>query len=289
MDHKESVQAAVDYIEARLSEELTLADIAAQALFSPWQFHRVFTVMVGMPVMAYVRARRLAEAARALMETDRRVIEIAQDVGYESQQAFTRAFVKAFGITPGACRSSKRLPDTLVPAGEWSYERRMEMCMEPSIVSIEDFWVMGLKAATSVEENMADYVIPKLWERFFSILQTGIPGRIGSDVSYGVCMGGEGETFTYLAGVPVDQAVAVPEGMEKQRVAGGEYAVFTHRWNVGNGELDGLYETNRYIYGQWLPDSGYEFDRTRMDFERYGPAFCADPPELEIWIPIKKK
>lgn len=288
MDHRESIQAAVDYIEKGLAGELSLNAIAEQALFSPWQFHRMFTFIVGMPVMAYVRARRLSCATRALMSTKRRMIEIALDAGYESQQAFTRAFVKAFGVTPGAYRRSGELPDMMCLVEAWSYERRMEMDMKPDFVTIEDFWVTGLSVTTSVEENMEGSVIPKLWERFMPFMEKGISGRLDDNTSYGVC-DGDGTRFKYLAGVPVGKDTAVSEGLEKQHVPGGRFAVFTHRGEVGTGKLKDLYKTCQYIYQQWLPESEYEYDMDRVDFEKYGPAFCADPPEMEIYIPIRKK
>ena len=287
MDHRESIQAAVDYIEDTLTDRLTLEDIAAQARFSPWQFHRMFTIMVGMPVMAYVRARRMTRAAQSLMHTGRRVIEIAQDAGYESQQAFTRAFVKAFGITPGACRRSRSLPDLLAPQTKWSYGRSVQiMKMEPKLVTIEDFWAAGLSVSTTVDQNMAESVIPKLWGRFMPHMAKGIQGRLGDTISYGIC-DGDGEKFAYLAAVPVGKETAAPAGLEKKRVPGGQFAVFIHQGELGENKLADLYLTMQYIYNQWLPESEYEYDMDRVDFEKYGPAFCADPPEMEIWIPIK--
>lgn len=289
MDHRDSIQAAVDYIEDRLAEKLTLEDIAAKALFSPWQFHRMFTIMVGMPVMAYVRGRRMTMAAQELMHTGRRMIEIAQDAGYESQQAFTRAFVKAYGVTPGACRRNHCLPDLLVPMKKWSYGRSLvTMKLEPNLMTIEDFWAAGLSVSTTEEENMSDSVIPKLWGRFMPYMEKGIEGRLDNEVSYGIC-DGDGERFSYLAAVPVGGETAAPEGLAKKRVPGGRFAVFTHRGEVGVNKLADLYLTMRYIYSQWLPESEYEYDMDRVDFEKYGPAFCADPPEMEIWIPIRKK
>ncbi len=162
------------------------------------------------------------------------------------------------------------------------------MKMEPKLITIEDFWAAGLSVSTSVEENMEGSVIPKLWGRFMPHMDQGIPGRLDDAVSYGIC-DGDGERFTYLAGVPVDEKTAAPDGLEKKRVPGGEFAVFTHRGEVGEDALSDLYLTMQYIYSQWLPESEYEYDMDRVDFEKYGPAFCAKPPEMEIWIPVKKK
>ena len=162
------------------------------------------------------------------------------------------------------------------------------MKLEPNLMTIEDFWAAGLSVSTTEEENMSDSVIPKLWGRFTPYMEKGIEGRLDNEVSYGIC-DGDGERFTYLAGVPVGEETAAPDGLTKKRVPGGDFAVFIHQGELGENKLADLYLTMQYIYNQWLPESEYEYDMDRVDFEKYGQAFCADPPEMEIWIPVRKK
>ncbi len=89
-------------IEACLAEPLSLADIAAASGLSAFHFSRLFTALHGESVMAYVRRRRLARAARRLTEdAEVPLVELALDSGFESQQAFTRAFTRQFGVSPG--------------------------------------------------------------------------------------------------------------------------------------------------------------------------------------------
>ncbi|MCB9676220.1 MAG: helix-turn-helix transcriptional regulator [Alphaproteobacteria bacterium] len=78
------------------------------------ELHRLFRSVHGLSLMAYVRARRLTEAARMLQNAD--VLEVARRCGYGSQAAFTRAFTRQFGAPParyrraGACRIAASLP-----------------------------------------------------------------------------------------------------------------------------------------------------------------------------------
>jgi AraC family transcriptional regulator len=95
MDHIERIQRAIDYIEEHLKDELPIESIADVAYFSMWHFQRVFGAIIGDSVKEYVRKRRLASALIELTSTDRRILEIAIDHQFESQESFTRAFKAA--------------------------------------------------------------------------------------------------------------------------------------------------------------------------------------------------
>src|SRR3984885_50510 len=104
MDHIGRIQRAIDYIEEHLKDELPTESIADVAHFSMWHFQRVFGAIVGDSVKEYVRKRRLASALVELTSTDRRILDIAIDHQFESQESFTRAFKLLYGKTPGECR-----------------------------------------------------------------------------------------------------------------------------------------------------------------------------------------
>lgn len=82
----------------------TTADLARQVGLSRSAFAERFTMLIGMPPMRYLAHWRLQLAAVRLRESPRSTAQIAYDVGYESEAAFSRAFKKAFGVTPGAWR-----------------------------------------------------------------------------------------------------------------------------------------------------------------------------------------
>ncbi|HNW32031.1 MAG TPA: AraC family transcriptional regulator, partial [Caldisericia bacterium] len=92
IDYIDKMQDAIDFMEAKLKEDIRLNDVAFEVGFSSFHFHRIFLANVGETVTEYMRKRRLSEAARELMETDHRILDIAVDYQFESQEAFTRAF-----------------------------------------------------------------------------------------------------------------------------------------------------------------------------------------------------
>lgn len=104
MSYHPAVQQAIDYIELNLERELTGQKIAAQAGFSFHHFHRIFLGETGMTMSEYIRTRRLACAASALLHTNERILDLALKCGFESQEAFGRAFKKIYGLPPARYR-----------------------------------------------------------------------------------------------------------------------------------------------------------------------------------------
>lgn len=106
MIHSKEIQAAVNYIETNLCEELSLDEIANVAGFSKFYFHRIFQSEIGMPIYDYIRKRRLASAAALLLNTDTSILDVAVNYHFESQEAFSRAFKSVYQLPPGRYRTA---------------------------------------------------------------------------------------------------------------------------------------------------------------------------------------
>ena len=100
MDILEKLNAAMAYIEANLRDEIDVREAARLALSTPDSFLRFFSYMTGMSLAEYVRRRRLSLAAEDLRR-GAQVVDAAVMYGYDSAAAFSRAFVRQHGITPG--------------------------------------------------------------------------------------------------------------------------------------------------------------------------------------------
>ncbi len=88
------------YIEEHLYHELTLEKIAKELHYSKFYMARTFKEHTGLTLYQYIRGRRLDQAARMLTERKKSIAEIALEVNYSSQQAFTKAFRGTYGCTP---------------------------------------------------------------------------------------------------------------------------------------------------------------------------------------------
>ena len=106
MDYFTLIQKAIDWIEDHPSERVQICDLARTAYCSEAHFSRVFRAIVGLSVMEYVRYRRLSLAGRELKLTRMKILDIALKYGYETPEAFAKAFKRFHGITPIACRKN---------------------------------------------------------------------------------------------------------------------------------------------------------------------------------------
>ena len=93
-------------IKSKEDEALTLHHLAQKLGYSESYISKKFYEISGMHLRHYLHHRRLAFALKALRDTERGILDIAADAGFSSQEAFTRAFKKAYGLTPGAYRKN---------------------------------------------------------------------------------------------------------------------------------------------------------------------------------------
>jgi AraC-like DNA-binding protein len=103
-----SVGRALALLHERPEAPWTLESLAAEAAMSRSTLHERFVHFIGQPPMQYLTQWRMQVAARRLRDTPAKVIEIALAVGYESEAAFSRAFKREVGVSPGAWRGGAR-------------------------------------------------------------------------------------------------------------------------------------------------------------------------------------
>lgn len=126
---KLDIQKAINWIEGHLEDEISLQDISEQIRYSPSHTSRSFKSYTGSTLRNYIQLRRLTRAAITLRDKQIRIIDVAFQYGFQSQEAFTRSFQQVFGITPGQYVKTKRMipyvfkkdvlfPDNLSDKGE---------------------------------------------------------------------------------------------------------------------------------------------------------------------------
>lgn len=103
----DTIQAALDHIEANLTEPLQYPEISAAVGMSPYQFARLFREYMGTSLRQYVIQRRLARAEELLSWTNDSIADIAYSCGFGSQSHMTTLFRKHRGRTPGEVRKKK--------------------------------------------------------------------------------------------------------------------------------------------------------------------------------------
>lgn len=158
------------------------------------------------------------------------------------------------------------------------------MKITPEILEIPGKQLIGIQLTMSVANNQTQ----KLWSSFMPRLQE-IGERTNNefislqqyDIDYYTSFDPT-RTFTKWAAVEVNEVQEIPSGMEHLELVGGLYAVFHYKGMPGD---PGIFQ---FIYGSWLPSSGYELDH-RPHFELIGPKYRKDSADSEedLYIPIK--
>jgi AraC family transcriptional regulator len=280
-------QRGIDFVEGHLFEPFTLDDVASAAALSTYHFARTFRVLMGETVMDYARRRRLTLAAVRLVAEDVRLIDLALDSKFESQEAFARAFKRQFHQTPGDFRKNgTRLMANTLNAPDLSQlvHTKKKISMEPKLVETEEFKVIGMMANFNDDTKKG---IPDLWSAFgprMGEVSTRIEGT-----TYGVCFPTalDQENFDYMAAVPVENFDKIPDGMVARTIPAHKFAVFTHKTGDDTMHND-LQKSVQYIWGTWLPNSGYEHAKV-PDFELYDSRM--DPMtgsgEFDLYLPVK--
>ena len=101
-DRIKAVQRMQRYIESHLGEQITPAELAETAMFSPWYARRLFEQYTGLTPARYIRRLKLSRSALRLRDERCGVLEIALDMGFGSAEGYQRAFRSEFGINPRA-------------------------------------------------------------------------------------------------------------------------------------------------------------------------------------------
>ena len=100
MNWYERINEAFDYIEDHLDSKIDLDKVANIMCQTTVSFQRTFSVFMNLSIYEYIRRRRMTLAAIELQTNAIKVIELAMKYGYDSPEAFARAFKEIHGISP---------------------------------------------------------------------------------------------------------------------------------------------------------------------------------------------
>jgi AraC family transcriptional regulator len=264
-DYHERILRTLAYIQAHLDDAPDLDHLARVACFSPYHFHRVFRGLVGEPVQEHVRRLRLERAALRLKLQDEAVTGVALDAGYESHEAFTRAFHAMFGMSPSQFRAAHQgAPES--PSGvhfdDASGYHPPDYGAPPpvEIKTLPPQNIVYLRHTGPYDQVGATWGKLAAW--------AGRRGLFGPatrmvGVSYDDPQITPPDKLRYDAALTVSRPVQ-PEGeIGVGELAGGEYATLTHK-----GPYETLGRSYQALLGAWLPKSGRDL-RDAPCFEVY--------------------
>jgi AraC family transcriptional regulator len=287
------VTNAVDDIASNLDTALDLGALAARAATSSFHFHRIFRGMVDETPLALSRRLRLERAAYWLANTDKSVAAIAFDTGFDTHEAFTRAFRAAYAVTPSSFR--RRGTQRIELAGRCGVHYRTNGATPFTTVD-RGVQGMNVEIVNQAERRVATVThvgpynqISEAFERLGALAgAAGLFDRPEPPEMVAIYHDDpEVTTADALrsdAGVVIPDGQAKPDGLGEIRLPAGRYARTTH---IGPYELLGD-AWSRFL-GGWLPSSGHRIGPGGT-FEIYRNYPTTTPPEAlttDLYIAVE--
>jgi len=282
MNYPKQLNKVIEFIGKHLDETLTLNQLSDIACFSKYHFHRLFTAYTGLSLQQYIRWLRLKRAAHQLIiDQDQSIIKIAIDAGFESHEAFSRAFKQTCGASPSQFRQEsnwqawEKPPYQLPLQGDTTMNVTIKNLDARRLAVIEhhgDPKLMGDSINKLINWAKAQpiNVKPKAGEAF---------GFAYNDPK-----------LTPATDFRFDLAITIPEQFTlkgeviEKRLPAGRYAVVMHK-----GSRDNIGDTVYPIYRDWLPNSGEELADLPCIFCYYNFDHEVAETELltECWLLLK--
>jgi AraC family transcriptional regulator len=276
----QAIRTALQYIEDHLHDEIAVADIAAATGYSLYHFIRTFNQAVHHTPYDYLMRRRLSEAARALLDSNDRIIDIALDFQFNNHETFSRAFKRMFDTQPTQWREVGRIPRrSLIPALTMAHLKHIskESFLQPVLVDRDETHLIGLMIQG--REN-----IPHLWASLRQALE-GIPLKAEMCSYFGVTLHPQirvGNPF-FMGAVEVASLENIPPTLISQTLPAGSYIRFIY-----SGSEESLHLTLDYFYHTWLPKSDYRVAHP-LEIECFGSDVSTEVmADLAIYIPVEQ-
>lgn len=239
------MRRVIQHLYDHLDETLDLNAVADIACLSPHHWHRVYHAMYGETVADTVKRLRLHRAAGRLAQTDRPILQVAREAGYPSLPSFNRTFKSVYGLPPARYRSSgqhQAFGFAQTPASGPGFEVRVATLPASTLLAVEhrgSYMAIG---------------------RAFDLLYTQVASQ------------GLGRPGMRMVALYFDDPALTPEAELRSMAAvigcapassagsavtvdwpGGPHAVLTY-----TGPYASMRSAYDWLYGQWLPRSGFE-------------------------------
>lgn len=278
----------MDYIEENLDGVINMDEAAAIMCQSTVSFQRIFSIVMDISIFEYIRKRRMTLAAFEMQNSRSKVIEVAMKYGYESPEAFTRAFKEIHGVSPSVARKEgtqlkmfPRISFLLTVKGDVEMDYRIEKRDAVKIYGIERIFT------TEGGKNLVE--IPAFWKNSMedgqleNLIQStnNTQKHVNAVCQYREI---EGNKFPYMLFVFQNNQCDT-EGYIEIEIPAGTWAIFKSETHTMEQTSEVIQSLTRRIYTDWLPTASYEKE-DGYELEMYydtddGKCYC------ETWIRVR--
>ncbi|AQS35503.1 DNA-binding domain-containing protein, AraC-type [Shewanella psychrophila] len=290
------IEGVLEYIHDNLDKSLSLEELAEQSCWSRWQLQRVFQSQTGLSVAQYVRELKLSLAAERMITGGERMLDIAYELGFNSEVSFSRAFKQFFGSSPReyklrGVRVGLRNPLTKL-TNLASSSVVDSAFLQTRIEYRPAFSILGVSSPIKgVLSDSPDFstIVPETWRKLHDILDAQLVSaseligvvdtRIVAEPLINYWAGIESQTIKW-------DGQKVLQTLNPLEIPAQEYAVVSY-----TGAISGFSHVVEWLICTWLPESGYS-GVEGLELETYGAIEERDNEahtEMEYWLPVERK
>lgn len=279
---------AMAYIERNLMDDIDLGQIVQLTGCSDYHFRRMFSFLAEMPLGEYIRRRKLSLAGKMLQSESIKVIDLALQLGYESPEAFSKAFQAMHSVSPSQAKK-ENVKLKFLPPMTFQLTIRGGIEMDYHIVEKSEFFIVGFKERITLQfkgvNSQMDSLVQKLTPEVITELKnlcdiepSGILNVSANFVDRTI----EGSALDQYIGVATSKNIT--DTYDVLPVIESTWAVF----HVVGVFPDALQETWARIYAEWLPSSGYQLTGGPELLWNESPDTSKPDYRSAIWIPVCK-
>ena len=313
MESKDPIQKVLDYIDENINEYLSVSKLSEIANCSTPHLFRLFVSDMDVTPIKYALRHRLYYAAKAIVSSDAKIIDIANAFGFESHDSFGRAFKRVYGVSPSMFRKEAynlnqfyRDKVYCISSGSVSSLKKQakdvvnmvnqkvhETVNDVDIVTMPEIKLIGVERVVGGGSYEAFY---EAYDRVFR----NAPNRKypnSENATHGIPrLSPDGSQLLYFVGIEVTNLDNVPEGAVSYVIPEHLCAGIGFEGGIDYDELSG------YFRDKWLKEqSKYKADPHKIDprfsedciwekywpvWEYYTPNKNCDTYEEWLYLPV---
>lgn len=278
------ISEVVEYIESCIGESLQLSELSSRAGISDFHFNRMFKTVTGVTLKQYILGRKLTNAIEQLKSTNKSVIDIAMDLGFQYPEVFSRAFKKQFGVSPVSFREMQPLLEgtpkvRIVERDIINY--RGSLVLKGSSVFLDTFTLGGVQTEININSANFKQILGTKTEDF--ILDTSDSIMFNNDRFYTVvsCSGKENDDYNVFCGKQSIQSVNAFQYKEFV-VPSGWYIAFNY-----NGDMFDIREVFIDDLYKWIMVKEAELKHNGIGMLNIYERNYPDNNAVQILVPVK--
>jgi len=302
-EYKFRIARVLQYIDANLTNKLSLAEVADISHFSVFHFHRIFSAILGETVNDYIARRRLECAVNLLIfKTDLSITRVALESGFSSSANFSKAVKLHFGFTPSEIRNPDNIKDSKIGKISSKYGKEFnpsdlypnritndvinEKNLESIDMNIEVREVSRQHVCTRASEGgYKPEAIYAVWDKLIDwATNNGIKPTQQKRFAFAY----DNPAITPIDKCRYDASIVISSDMpvnlpfKSSEIPAGKYAVLYYK-----GSPEETLKAQLSIYSDWLPNSGFEPDDFPLLENYLNDARVDGYLEMEIYVKLK--